>query len=341
MVREGHVEPSQLLRVCGILLDDRLRYHLSSGFIVLLVGFVHDKTCNSLDNTSALVVTAEAHKKRNALHTRWVSDCDWDKGWTIVRATIREIVEYRSMLWSMILSELRTRYKGSFLGFLWTFINPLLMIIIYSLVFSLVMRVNIRHYAAFVSIGVLSWNMFATSLQSSSSVIVSKSSLVKKIYFPREILPMSVVGGALINYLLSYIILVPFILLSGIAPTPMWAAIPVIIFVNLMLTLGLSLLCAALNVYFRDLEHMLGIFLMAWFYLTPVVYSYTMVPHQLVTVFKLNPVGATTILLQDLLYYGHDIRWKLFIYAVAVSAAILGFGWGVFHKLSRGFAEEV
>lgn len=259
----------------------------------------------------------------------------------MVRSRIAEIVEYRSMLWSLILSELRTRYKGSILGFLWTFVNPLLMLVIYSLVFSFIMRVSIKHYSAFLFIGILAWNMFASSVQGSASVIVNRSSLVKKIYFPRAILPMSVVGGALVNYLLSFAILIPFLLLSGIRPTFSWSFVPLILLFETFLALGLSLLCASLNVYFRDLEHMLGIFLMAWFYLTPVVYTYTIIPNNLLLVFKSNPMSGILIMLQDVLFYGHSVRWKLFVYTAVISILVLYLGWAVFERLNRRLAEEV
>lgn len=254
---------------------------------------------------------------------------------------MREVYVYRAMLWSLVLSELRTRYKGSALGFLWTFISPLLTLIVYDLVFSTIMHVKIPHFAVFLFIGLLGWNMFATAVQSSTGVIVRQSSLVKKIYFPREILPLSVVGGSVINYLLSLLILFPFMMLSGFVPSWLWAYMPAIVLMEAILTAGFSLMFAAINVYLRDLEHMLGVFLLMWFYLTPVVYSLSMIPHKYAELFKFNPVSAAIISYQDILYFNEPVHWKLFLYGYAVSIIIFLLGMRIFGKLNRRFAEEV
>lgn len=254
---------------------------------------------------------------------------------------MREVFTYRAMLWSLVLSELRTRYKGSALGFLWTFVNPLLMLIVYDLVFSTIMHVNLPHFAVFLFIGLLGWNLFATSAQSAAGVIVRQASLVKKIYFPREILPLSVVGGSVINYLLSLLILFPFMLFSGFMPSWLWAYMPAVILMEALLTAGFALMFAAINVYLRDLEHMLGVFLMMWFYITPVVYSLSMIPHKYGEFFKLNPVSAAIISYQDILYFKEPVHWKLFVYGSVVSIVVFVLGWKIFERLNRRFAEEV
>ncbi len=254
---------------------------------------------------------------------------------------IGELWKYREMLWSMILSELRTRYRGSFLGFLWTFINPLLTLLVYTFIFSKIMKVTMPHYSLFMFIGLLAWNLFATGVQSSSSVIVRQGSLVKKIYFPREILPLSVVGGSVINYLLSLVILVPFLLISGYRPTVDWLFVPLILLLETIFTVGLSLLLSSLTVYLRDIEHMLGIFLMLWFYLTPVVYSITILSPRIAQLFKLNPMSDVVLSFQSVLYYHESPHWKLFVYGFVISTAVLISGWWLFVRLNRRFAEEV
>lgn len=256
-------------------------------------------------------------------------------------SSIHEILQYRSMLWSMVQSELRTRYKGSSLGFLWTFVNPLLMLIVYSMVFSVVMRINMRHYSVFLFIGLLAWNLFAQSVQSSTGVIVRQSSLVNKIYFPREILPLSIVVGGVINYLLSLVVLIPFLIFMGYFPTWQWLYLPIILFFTALLTTGFALLVSALNVYFRDLEHMLSVIMTLWFYLTPIVYPISMLPHRYAQIMKLNPVTDIVLPFQSIFYYGQSPHWKLFMYGCFFSFAVLVFGYKVFHVLSRRFAEEV
>ncbi len=254
---------------------------------------------------------------------------------------IKEVYLYRSMLWSLILSELRTRYRGSVLGFLWTFVNPLLMLIVYTLVFSLVMRIKLPHYSAFLFIGLLGWNMFAAAAQSSSSVVLRQASMVKKIYFPREILPLSVVGGSMFNYIFSLVILLPYLAVTGYFPSVIWLYLPLILLVETIMTAGFSLIFSAVNVYFRDLEHMLGIFIMAWFYVTPVVYPITMIPHKYAQLFKLNPVTDIIVSFQDVLYYHQPMQWKMFFYGTIFSIVLLVVGWQLFAKLSKRFAEEV
>lgn len=252
-----------------------------------------------------------------------------------------EVWNYREMLWSLILSELRTRYKGSFLGFLWTFVNPLLMLLVYTFIFSEIMRVKIPHYSLFIFIGLLAWNLFATSVQSSSNVIVRQGPLVKKLYFPREVLPLSVVGGGVINYLFSLVILIPFLLLNGYYPTLNWLYLPLILLLETIFSLGLSLSLSSLTVYLRDIEHMLGTFLMLWFYLTPVVYSLSILPPFVGQLLKLNPMTDVVLGFQSIFYYNQSPHWKMLLYGFLVSVVLLIFGWWLFLRLNRRFAEEV
>ncbi|MCL6444268.1 MAG: ABC transporter permease [Alicyclobacillus sp.] len=245
------------------------------------------------------------------------------------------------MLWTMVMSELRTRYKGSVLGFLWTFLNPLLLLVVYSVVFSTIMRINLPHYAAFLMIGLLSWNMFATTVQSASGVVIRQASLVKKIYFPRQILPLAVVGGSVINFGLSLTILLPFIVLSGYRPNAMWLVIIPVVLLEAVLTAGFSMLLAAVTVFLRDLEHILGILLMALFYLTPVVYPMQMVPPVYRELIKLNPMTGYVVSLHSILYSHTPLHWKLCIYSAVFAMVAFFVGWAVFDRLGRRFAEEV
>lgn len=251
---------------------------------------------------------------------------------------ITEVMKYRSMLYGMISSELRTRYKGSVLGFLWTFVNPLLTLVVYYIVFKTVMRVQMDHYTAFLFVGLLAWNMFSSAALSATGVIIRQANLVKKIYFPREILPLSVVGASVVNYVLSLLILIPFLLLSGFRPSWLWAYLPLILLVETLIASGFGLLLASVNVYLRDVEHMLGIIMLLWFYMSPVVYSVQMIPHRYAQVFSLNPMTGILSAYQSIFYFG---RPPDFLYSIIFSLAITVVGWLVFNKLSRRFAEEV
>lgn len=254
---------------------------------------------------------------------------------------VNEVLQYKAMLWSMILSDLRTRYKGSFLGFMWTFLNPLLMLVVYSVVFSTVMRIRMDNYSVFLFIGLLAWNVFASTVQTSSGIILRQSSLVNKIYFPREILPLSVSGGSMLNYLFSLVVLIPYLIMKGYEPSLAWVIIPFALAFLVLLASGLAFLAASLTVYFRDLEHIIGILIQLWFYLTPIVYPLSLVPAHYRQIFKLNPVADIILSFQSIFYYRDFPHWKSFAYSGLVSLGVFLLGWYIFTRLSRRFAEEV
>lgn len=256
-------------------------------------------------------------------------------------ALIKEIYNYHQMLNSLILTDLRTRYKGSVLGFLWTFINPLLMLLVYTVVFSTIMRINLPHYAMFMFVGLLPWIYFSTSIQNSAGVIIRQGSLVKKIYFPRLVLPLSTVGAALINYLLSLTIMIPALYLSDIPFTFSILYFPLILFVQTIITLGLSILVSSLNVFYRDLEHMLGILLMVLFYLTPVIYPENMIPEKYILGFELNPMKPIIEAYQSVFYYGNapDLNSLMNVGIIGVGLFMLSVV--VFQRQQKRFAEEI
>ncbi|UOF91485.1 ABC transporter permease [Fodinisporobacter ferrooxydans] len=253
----------------------------------------------------------------------------------------KEIYQYRQMLRSLILTDLRTRYKGSFLGFLWTFINPLLTLIVYTVIFSTIMRVNIAHYSMFMFVGLLPWIYFSTGLQNSAGSIIRQSNLVKKIYFPRIILPLATVGAALINYLLSLLIMIPALYTSGIFLKWIVIYFLLILLVETILTVSLSILISALNVYFRDLEHILGILLMVWFYFTPIIYVDKMIPEKYKMWFALNPLKPIIESYQNIFLYGVPPQLSSLTKIGLLSVIILIISILIFEKLQKWFAEEI
>lgn len=254
---------------------------------------------------------------------------------------LRELIQYRYLWFELTLSELRTRYKGSVLGFLWAFANPLLTLIVYSIVFSNVMRIRIPHYSAFLLIGILSWNMFASAVQASAGVVVRQAGLVKKIYFPRQVLPLAVVGGSVMNYLFSCVILLPFLVAEGYYPTISWLWLIPLTLCEAVMAAGFALLVSAANVYLRDVEHVLSIVLMLWFYITPIVYTPSMIPGRLSEFFKLNPLSGCILGFQSVLYYHSPLHWKLELYSMSFAVVVFVIGWFVFSWLSKRFAEEI
>jgi ABC-2 type transport system permease protein len=254
---------------------------------------------------------------------------------------LREMYEYREMFKNLVKRDLRTRYKGSVLGFLWTFLNPLLQLVVYSVVFSTVMRVNVDKYPMFLFVALLPWLFFATSTQSGTSLIMAHSNLVKKIYFPRAILPLATTTAAIINMILSFLVAFAALLLFKIPLTNSLLALPLVMLVQFFFTLGFVYALSALNVYLRDVEHLWGNVVMAWFYLTPIVYPLDMVPVKYLHLFFLNPMTIFIQDYRDILYRGIFPNFIMLGNMCIISLLILIFGYLVFKRLERGFAEIV
>lgn len=255
---------------------------------------------------------------------------------------IVEIYSYRAMIVSLVRKELRGRYKGSVLGFFWTFLNPLLQLLVYSLVFSVIVRVDVEKYYLFLFVALIPWLFFSTGLTAGAGVVINNKDLVKKIYFPREVLPIAHVLTNFVNMLLSFIVVFAVILFSGIGFN--FAALlllPIIFIVEFMLVLGITFLVSALTVYLRDLEHILTIGNMAWMYLTPILYSITMVPERFVSILMLNPMTPIILAYRDILYYTKVPQLSTLIGAIIMGIVMLIIGYLTFSKLQRNFAEEL
>ena len=254
---------------------------------------------------------------------------------------LKELYKYREMIFSLVRKDLKTRYKGSVLGFLWTFINPLFQLIIYSIVFSFVMRVQLPNYYMFMFVGLLPWLFFCTCIQSGATSILSNSDLIKKIYFPRIVIPISIVSAAFINMLFSMIIMLGALLYSGIGISQYIIYFPLLLILLYCLGLGISFIVSALNVYLRDLEHILGILMMSLFYVTPIIYPLEMVPNKFVFWMKLNPMLHMIVAFQDILYYKRDPDIQTLLVIMISSMIIIAIGYVIFQKLQRNFVEEL
>ncbi len=256
--------------------------------------------------------------------------------------TIRELYDYREMVTSLVRRDLRGRYKGSMLGFLWTFINPLLQLLVYTLVFSVIMRNNIEKYYIYLFVALVPWLFLSTSINSGANCILASSDLVKKIYFPREVLPISCVTASFVNMLLVFLVIFGVLIVTGFGIS-LYALLflPIIMVVEYLLCLGLVLIFSALTVYFRDLSHILGILTMAWQFLTPVMYDVSMVPEHLRPIFDLNPMTPVILAYRDILYYKRKPDLSTLLTATALGVVFLVLGAVIFRRLQKGFAEEM
>lgn len=252
-----------------------------------------------------------------------------------------ELYAYREMLKSLVRKDLKTRYKGSVLGFLWTFINPLMQLAIYALIFPFLMRVEEKNYAMFLFVALLPWLFFSTSLQTSTECIVENYNLVKKIYFPRQVLPLSVATAGLVNYLYGLLVVLAGMLVARMHLTWNFLYLPLLLVILYMTVSGFCLMFSALNVYIRDLEHIVNIVTMAWFYATPIVYPLTMLPNWLQKILLLNPMTPLVEGVRDVIYYGCSPQWEHIGIAAIESLLIFIVGILIFNKLEPGFAEEI
>lgn len=256
--------------------------------------------------------------------------------------TIKEIYEYREMIFSLIKRDLRGRYKGSALGFLWTFLNPLFQLVVYTFVFSVVMRSGYDKYYLFLFVVLIPWIFFSTSVAGGASCIWSQKDLVNKIYFPREVLPIAHVTCQLVNMLLSFIVVFVVLLVTGHGVN--WQAalyLPIIVAVEYLLALGLTMLVSAVTVFLRDVEYVLGIIIMAWQFLSPVMYGVDMVPDELQGVFAMNPMTPIMTAYRDIFYYKQVPEVATLLRAVIFGIVVWIIGVLAFEKLKKHFSEEM
>lgn len=255
---------------------------------------------------------------------------------------IAEIYAYRTMIGSLVKRDLKGRYLGSVLGVLWNFLNPLFQLIIYSLVFSKIMRAGIEDYYMFLFVALIPWIFFGTCISSGTGCLLDQKEMVKKIYFPREVLPISFVTAQFVNMLMCFVVIfgVMFIAKYKFNFSAL-VMLPVIMVIEYVLALGFTMITSALAVFFRDLQHIMGILAMAWQFLTPIMYDTSMVPEELLGIFYLNPMTHIIEAYRKTLYYGEvpDVT-KLFT-AACMGIIILGIGWIVFIKAQEHFAEEL
>jgi ABC-type polysaccharide/polyol phosphate export permease len=258
---------------------------------------------------------------------------------------LRQLPRYRGLIQSLVSRELKARYRGSVLGFFWSFANPLLLLLVYTFVFSYVMRPpeGIHDYALFLFCGLLPWTWFQTSLVESSGILISGGNLIKKVMFPAEILPIVTVLSNLVHFLFGLIILVVFLIYFQAPLQPLellW--FPVVVVVQLVLTLGFALILSALTVHFRDIKDILGNVMTLWFFATPIIYSWKNPPPQIRRFLNANPVTHLAVSYQEILYFdGPFGHWKWLLALGMGSIVLFLFGYFLFDRLRDSFAEEV
>lgn len=192
---------------------------------------------------------------------------------------LRFVWHYRELIRNLVARELKVRYRESVAGLAWSLLNPLLMMIVFTVVFTVLLRsapANVP-YPAFLLTAILAWNYFQMSVLAGMASIVGNAGLISKLYFPREVLPISAVLANTVNFIIALVLLLPVTILFGISPSWLWLYFPVILAAQLLFTLGVTLLVGATNVFFRDTQYIAEALLLAWFFLTPIFYDITQV----------------------------------------------------------------
>ncbi|MCB0046015.1 MAG: ABC transporter permease [Caldilineaceae bacterium] len=262
------------------------------------------------------------------------------------------LLHYRGLIYNLVLRELKARYKNSALGFLWSLLNPLAMMLVFTIVFGVLWpNDSIEKYPLFLLCGLLPWNFFSSSVMSGLNSVVNNANLVKKVYFPREALPIAAVLAQLVNFLLAFVVLFGVLIIFRSNFSPWLWLLPFVILIQTCFALGIALLLSAVNVFYRDTLMVMDVVILAWFFLTPVLYTVEFLPatvdvgpfaldvRRLLYIF--NPMASFINMYRDLLYWGYRTDLDFFLRTAFTALAMLAIGYWFFNRYSGRFGEEV
>ena len=294
-------------------------------------------------------------KKEN--HTR-IRIVEWDAGFRsparllkLAKLRMRELWDFRELTQNLVARNLKVRYRNSVLGVVWSLLNPLLMMLVFTAVFTVMRGEDVGIYPVFILVGLLPWQFFANSVGGATGSIVSNAPLINKVYFPREILVLSEVLSQLVNFLIALLVLVPILLLFHIAFTPWILLLPLMIVIQFIFTLGIAFIVATANVFYRDVQMIMEVVLLAGFFLTPVFYSLDILPrsYQLFginldiwrLVRYLNPMASIIDNYRVIVFYGAPPAWDFVFRTFITAIFFLATGLFVFYRYHTRFSEEV
>jgi lipopolysaccharide transport system permease protein len=257
--------------------------------------------------------------------------------------SLRAAWGYRDLLRHLVLRDLRHKYKGSSLGFVWSLLHPLLMAAVYGVAFRFIAPNTIAHFPVFLLSGLLPWMFFSAALAGAVGSIVDNSALVRKVAFPRLILPLAAVASQFVQFLLMYVVIVPLLVAFGVGSSPALIALIPLIVLQVLFTAGLALALATAYVFARDTRHLLDVALQVWFWITPIVYSASLVPlpRLLARIVAWNPMSHFVTGYQGIIV-DHAMPTPIaFALLTVVAAATAIAGWLVFARYQRRFAELI
>ena len=224
---------------------------------------------------------------------------------------------------------------------MWSFLNPLLQLAVYSIIFGALLAGGDPTYHIYICVALIPWTYFTTAITQAAFTVIGNADIIKKVYFPREILPISVVTSGAVNFVISTIIILAFVLGSGIGLSWYLLLYPFILIIQYILLLGISFIVSSITVYFRDLEHIIGVILMAAFYGTPIVYKLEQLPANLQVIMQLNPMTHLINAYRDIFYYHQMPNMKILLLLLGISIILTIVGYFIFKKLQKGFAEQL
>ena len=266
----------------------------------------------------------------------------------------QHLLQYHDLIRNLAIRDLKVRYKNSVLGVLWSLMNPLLMMIVFTFVFTVMAPVrsaSVKSFPVFVLCGLLPWNFFTASIIGSTISIVSNAPLIKKVYFPREVLPLSMILANLVNFFIALIVLFVMILAFGIPLTRWILFLPIVILIQVVFTLGVGLFLATINVFYRDTQQIMDVLVLAWFFVTPIFYPIDILPRNYELLgfnldvwrlaYILNPMASLIATYRVILYTGAPPALDFLIRTAVTAGITLVIGWLVFNRYSWRFAEEL
>ncbi|MBN1793651.1 MAG: ABC transporter permease [Candidatus Omnitrophica bacterium] len=251
------------------------------------------------------------------------------------------LYRHREVLLSMVVKNVKAKYVGSLLGIWWSIITPLLIMAAITFVFTVIWPVSIKLFSLFVLCGILPWIFFASALSESTNSLIENTALLHQYIVPKELIPLATVLSNFINFLFGLVCIIPFFIIFKLSTIQAIGWLPLVLFFHFVFVCGFSLLLSSINVYIRDVGHILGTFLMFWFWVTPVFYSHDMIPLPWKSYLLLNPMTSYVESYRQVLYRGFapDIRMLLFLLFWSVSIFVLGYS--VFIKLESNFIKKL
>jgi len=265
---------------------------------------------------------------------------------------LSELLQYRDLIRQLVIRDLKVRYKNSLFGFLWTLLNPLFMTVVFTIVFTIMLPQSaVPKFPVFLLCALLPWNFFSASVMTSTSTILGNGHLIRKVYFPREVLPLSTVLSNLVNFLLALSMLFLAMLLLRVPFTPWALLLPLIAAVQFLFALGWAFFLSAAAVFYRDVPMIMDVLMLAWFFLTPIFYPMSVLPQAQTLLgvtlniqrlaYILNPMASLVASYRVVLYYGAPPAWDFFLRTIVTALAFLVLGYLFFVRYSWTFAEEV